>query len=344
MKRINSSDIARMAGVSRSTVSRVINNYSNVPENTRRKVMQVIKENNYYPQLSGQILAGMKQKTIGIFWAGSNSLASDSLSSSYFMHMLDAAKDRGYLVLACILEDLSKKENYNFVRKTYAEGRIDAGVFVGASYSDPLMAELIEGGEIVGVFDYRHKEQEKYKCVTVNYETDSGDKAIDYLYQLGHRDIAIIDGNMTRLSSITRHEGHMRSMQAHGLPIRNEWLTYGGITIDSGYKAARHMLENTLDHLPTAICANNDAVAFGVYRACGELGISIPGDISVIGVDGHADGTHSQPPLTTIAFDAKGMFSSLVDRTIRKIQQEDDVVADEVFKGKLIERASCRKI
>ena len=104
MKRTNSSDIARMAGVSRSTVSRVINNYSNVPENTRRKVMQVIKENNYYPQLSGQILAGMKQKTIGIFWAGSNSLASDSLSSSYFMHMLDAAKDRGYLVLACIFE------------------------------------------------------------------------------------------------------------------------------------------------------------------------------------------------------------------------------------------------
>lgn len=344
MKRLNSSDIAKLAGVSRSTVSRVINNYPNVPDETRERVMAVIKENHYYPQVCGQMLNGMKKKTIGLFWLSRAAIAQDTLSSSYFMNIVDAATSHDYLVLSCVLDNLTDKKNIQFVRKVFMEGRIDAGIFIGANNNDPLLAELLEAGEIIGAFDYYHTGDPIPNCITVNYERDSGEKAIDYLYALGHRNIAVIDGDMTRLSSLDRHESYMRSIMKHGLTIRNEWLAYGGITQHSGYLAARQMLENCRDNLPTAIFANNDAVAFGVYKACEELGLRIPEDLSVIGVDGHINGRYIQPPLTTIVFDFRQIFSTLVARVIDAVEQKQPICQTEYFEGKLTERASCQRV
>lgn len=344
MKRLNSTDIARLAGVSRSTVSRVINNYPNVPEETRRRVMDVIKQNHYYPQLSGQLLSGMKSKTIGLFWLSRSSIAMDALSSSYFMHIVDAATEHGYMVLSCILDDLTDKKNIQFVRRVYMEGRIDAGIFVGAGSNDPLLSELLEMGMIVGAFDYRHLGEPSPNCITVNFERNSGEKAVDYLCSLGHRRIAAIDGDMNRLSCVDRHESFMRGMSQHGLTIRSEWLTYGGITSTSGYTAAKRLLEDCRGDLPTAIFANNDSVAFGVYRACQELGLRIPEDLSVIGVDGHLNAAHITPALTTIGFDFRSMFRSLVSRVIATLEQREDVVQTEYGAGTLLERSSCRRL
>ena len=344
MKRVNSNDIARLAGVSRSTVSRVINNYPNVPEETRQRVMKIIRENHYYPQLSGQMLNGMRNKTIGLFWLSRSSIALDSLSSSYFMNIIDAASARDYLVLSCVLDNLTDEKNIRFVRKVFMEGRIDGGIFIGPNSNDPLITELAEGGEIVGVFDFDTSSIQSTSLIAANFESDSGEHAVDYLYKLGHRRIAIIDGDMSRLSSFQRHESYMRSMLRHGLTLRNDWLTYGGITQKSGYQAAKRMLESCMGDLPTAICANNDAVAFGVYDACRELGLRIPEDISVIGIDGHSHGAEIQPPLTTIGFKFRSIFTSLTSRVIDAIEEQSDIPQAEAFTGVLIERASCREV
>lgn len=343
MKRLNSSDIAKLAGVSRSTVSRVINNYPNVPEETRRRVMQVIKENHYYPQVCGQMLNGMKKKTIGLFWVSRAAIAQDTLSSSYFMHIVDAATANGYLVLSCILEDLTEAKNVQFARKVFMEGRIDAGIFFGVNNDEPLLTELIEAGEIVGVFDFE-EQNEAANCLAVNFEQDSGAKAIDYLVSLGHRRIAVIDGGLTRVSCRDRRESALRALEKHGIALPEGWQVEGGITQRTGYAAAKQLLENCGGDLPTAIFANNDAVAFGVYRALHEAGLRIPEDISVIGVDGHISGEHTQPPLTTIMFDFKHMFSDLVNRVVSTIEQAENVPQTVYIEGRLTERASCRRI
>lgn len=341
---MNSNDIAHLAGVSRSTVSRVINGYSNVPEETRARVMKVIKENHYYPQLSGQLLNGTQTKTLGLFWIGHNSIAHDSLTSSYFMHVIDAAAERGYLVLSCIVENLYDKKNLNFVRKTFLEGRIDAGLFIGTSNNEPLADELVKLGKIVGLFDFFHENEVIPNRLSVNFERDSGEKTIDYLYSLGHRKIAVIDGDLSRLSCIHRHESYMKGLMKHSLPIKNKWMAYGGIVQEMGYVAAKQMLTACMDDLPTAICANNDGVAFGVYQACEELGLRIPEDISVIGADGHIKGEHSQPPLTTYSFDFKELFASLVNRLIDTVEHKENIVQDAFIPGHLLERASCRRL
>lgn len=344
MKKLNSNDIARLAGVSRSTVSRVINGYSNVPEETRRKVMKVIKENHYYPQFSGQLLTGKKTQTLGLFWIGHTNIAYDTLTSSYFMHMIDAAAQRGYLVLSCILDNLSDKKNINYVRKIFMEGRIDAGIFVGTGNNEPLIDELTGLDKIVGMFDFYHKDEDNSNRISVNFDRDSGEATIDYLYALGHRKIAIIDGDLSRMSCIHRHESYLRGMLKHGLTMQNKWMAYGGIVKESGYAAAKQMLSACMDDLPTAVCANNDGVAFGVYQACEELGLRIPEDISVVGADGHENGKYSNPPLTTFSFDFKEMFASLVNRVIDTVEEKENVPLYDFIPAQLVERGSCRRL
>lgn len=344
MKRVNSNDIAKLAGVSRSTVSRVINGYANVPEETRKKVMKVIKEQRYYPLLSGQLLTGKKVNTIGFFWVSGGNIGNDPLCSSYFMHVIDAAAAQGYLVLSCVVKNLTDKKNINYVRGMFMQGRIDAGIFIGNNNNEPLLDELDELGKIVGLFDFYHENEDRPKRITVNFERESGEKCIDYLYGLGHRKIALIDGNMERYSSVQRHESYIRGMMKHSLTIHNEWLHFGGISSESGYTAAKELLTACNGEFPTAICANNDSVAFGVYAACGEFGLHIPEDISIIGVDGHVNGNYTTPPLSTISFDFKAMFTSLVHRVIEVIDQKEGVTQNAFFPGTLVERASCKKV
>ena len=136
----------------------------------------------------------------------------------------------------------------------------------------------------------------------------------------------------------------MRGMIKHSLPMQNKWMTYGGIVQKSGYEAAKRMLSACMDDLPTAICANNDGVAFGVYDACAELGLRIPEDISVVGADGHERGRHISPPLTTFSFDFGEMFSSLVDRVIDTIEQKENVPQSVFVESRFIEGGSCRRI
>ena len=344
MNNLTSKDIAALAGVSRSTVSRVVNGYSNVPEETRKKVMEVIKEHHYYPQLSGQLLKGMRTRTIGIFWIGDAYFSTNPLLANYLLSIIDACTKRGYLVLTCLQKDIDAEGTRNFIRKTFIEKRIDAGIFIGIDNNEHLIDQLAESGQFVGLFDFFHKNEDVPNRFTVNLHGSTAELSVDYLYKLGHRKIAVIDGDLSRISCFNRHESYLRGLRKHNLPIRNKWLAYGGLNTMTGYESALTMLRACEGDRPTAVCAHNDAVALGVYRACVELGLKIPEDISVIGTDGCPSGEISAPPLTTFAFDFSAVFSSLVNRLIDAVEAKDNIPADEVFQGYLIERASCRRI
>ncbi|MDR1558820.1 MAG: LacI family transcriptional regulator [Clostridiales bacterium] len=344
MNKLNSTEIGKLAGVSRSTVSRVVNGYSNVPEDTRLKVMKVINENGYYPLLSGQLLVGKKTRTIGFFWiASSGSISSDTQSSVYFVNVMESAAKSGYLVLTCILQNLTDTENIEWIKKIFYQGRIDAGIFIGTNNNEPLIEELISKGKVVGIFDHFHPDRNEPNRISVNFENDTGVKVIDYVYRLGHRKIAVLDGNLNRFSSIKRHEGFIQGMQRNNILINPNWLCYAGITETEGYTATRALLANCTEY-PTVICANNDSVAFGAYRALKEAGISVPDQISVIGIDGHVRGEFMSPPLTSFAFDYEAFFSLLVMHTIDAVEQKAENPVTVFMPSRLIERASCRNL
>jgi len=317
--------------------------------------MKVINENEYYPSLSGQLLAGKRTGTIGFFWItggndsksekASSKIASDMLCSEYFAHVTESAAELGYLVLTCIVRNLTEQESIDWIKRVFMQGRVDAGIFIGVRNNEPLIEELISKGIILGVFDHYHPDRNEPNRISVNYEIDTGKKAMDYLYKLGHRKIAIIDGDISRYSMLKRHEGFLTSMQELGIEIRGEWIQYADIfnNAEAGYDAAIKLLSNSEEY-PTAICAGNDSIAFGIYKALDEYGLSIPGDISIIGIDGHGKGELISPSLTTFAIKFKDMFYSLVKRTIAAIEQDPDNPATEFIPGTLIERESCKSI
>lgn len=343
-KRVTSTQIAHLAGVSRSTVSRVVNGYGNVPESTMESVTKVINQYGYYPSFSGRVLAGKHTDMLALIWISSgDNIAYDALASAFMVHAIESAADHGYYVLNCLVPNLTDKANIDKVKRLFLQRQVDGGIMIGASNREPVVEELMEQGVVLGLMDYSLGKQTPANCISVNFEMDTGEKAIDYVYGMGHRTIGIIDGDMNRYSSACRHEGYIRGMRKYRLEFRSEWMKYGGIVQQGGYHAAKELLQGSAE-LPTVICANNDAVAFGVYQALQEASIRIPEDISVVGIDGHTNARTLNPPLTTFAFDFSHMFDSLVSRTIQVATQGDAVPQSEYITSTLIERASCKRI
>ena len=340
---MNSAEIARLAGVSRSTVSRVINGYENVQEETRQRVLKVIEENEYYPTLSGQLLAGKDTGTLGTFWISSGSSIEEIQGSACFFYLASAAASLGYLTLTSLV-NLEDEKDINLVKQIFMQGRIDAGIFIGAKNNEPLIEELVAKGKVVGIFDHFHPDRNEPNRISVNFEQNVGEQVIDYLYGLGHRKIAVIDGNINYYSCLVRHKGFIKGMLRRGIEIRSEWMHYAGIVEKDGYEAAKKLLQNCREDYPTAICATNDEVAVGIYTALQEEGISIPDDISVVGLDGFEKGKLITPALTTFGFDFQKIFFSLVDRTVKTVKHVEDVLLTEFISSQLVERGSCRRI
>lgn len=341
MHKVTSADIAKIAGVSRSTVSRVVNNYSNVPEETRQRVLAVIEQMHYYPQVSGQILGGMSFKTLGLFFGPAVSLASNT--SRIAMGVIQAAARRGYFVMCFMLPDPRNRDDCNRVMRIFMEGRIDGGIFVGMNPEDSLITELEKAGKILGLYDYPLPESGCGSVLAVNYEEKTAESAIDYLYEMGHRDIAVINGDPRKHSSYLRRAGFLRSLEKHGLTLRSEWEAWGSLQMEPGYEAAKIILSDR-EHLPTAICAGSDTVAFGVYMACKDLGLRIPEDISVIGSEDRAGSSAAIPPLTTFSFDYDSMMQWLLTGIIDKIEDRERAENECHFAGTLVSRASVRRL
>jgi len=345
MKKITSAEIARLAGVSRSTVSRVVNGYDNVPEETKQRVMKVIQEHEYYPILSGQMLAGKNTGTLGFFWVSETPIANDIQCNAFVTYVMEAAASFGYLILTCFVKNLSDESNAQWVKRIFFQERIDAGVFIGVRNNEPLIEELVAKGKIVGLFNHFMPDRHEPNRISVNLEIDTGEKVIEYLYGMGHRKIAVIFGNNDYYALRMRRESFIRGMLQHGIEIRPEWVHTVGLGIHDSYYSTKKLLENCRDgDYPTVICANNDAGAFDVYNALQEENIAIPDQISVIGIDGHDGGMLISPQLTTFAFDFQKLSYSLVERTIKIIGQQNGVPLTEFIPSKLIERGSCRRI
>lgn len=343
-KEINSTEIARLAGVSRSTVSRVINNYANVPEHTKQKVMKVIQQYNYYPNLSAQVLAGKRTRTIGLFMIDSGRVSGDSISSLLLARIIESASSQGYYVLTHIVRDLKEQEEIRTIKESFYQRRIDGGVFIGAANHEPLIEELITEGFMVAIVDQHVPGRTEPNRIVFNFDNETGvGQAVDYLVSLGHTRIGMINGDMNRYSGPSKWRGFQTAMERHNLPVNTEWILPGDFNEASGYRAIKDFLKAGTE-LPTALFAANDSVAFGAVRALKEAGIRVPQDVSVIGFDDHFRSEHHSPPLTTIKVDFADMMDQLTKTLITSIERGTDTFQASSAGTKLIVRDSCQSV
>lgn len=341
---MNSNDIARIAGVSRSTVSRVINNYPNVPEETRQKVLEVVKKYNYVPHASARMLAGIKNKTIGLFIVDMKTdyKGKQVSMSSYFTPftsaIIDNANKRGYNVLASIV---SKPNDFKKVKDTFYNKTISGGVFIGVRDNELAIKEIISEGYKVAIIDQAEKSDESVynKSIIVNADNFTGAyKATQYLIDLGHVAIAHIAGEENQLSSVERLKGYKKALSDHKININEKLIVKGKFTVDGGYKAAKKLL---LKGKPTAIFSSNDSMAIGAIQAIQEKGLKVPEDISIIGFDDIEIAKYLKPSLTTIRMDILEMASIAISTLILAIENNLNFSANHTVDVKLIERESC---
>jgi len=339
--KINSKQIAELAGVSRSTVSRVINNYPSVPTETREKVMKVIKEYNYFPNMSAQALAGKTMRNIGLFIFDKGNVSSDPINNMLIASVIEEASAHDYYVLTNIIRDSKSHKMIEHVKAVFYQNRIDAGIFMGANNHEPFIEELIAEGFIIGIVDQDLPGRDEPNRIVYSFDNEIGAvKAVNYLASLNHRKIGVINGDLKRHAGIARYEGYLKGMKNHGLSVNKEWVLQADFSSMQGYNAMKKFLQGNVE-LPTSFFAANDSVAFGAIRALNEKKISVPNDISIIGIDDHVLSKFFQPPLTTLKADFSNMMKGLTLDVIKSIEHKNNRGIKVIMESKLVERESC---
>lgn len=340
---INSKEIAQIAGVSRSTVSRVINNYTNVPPETREKVMKVIQEYNYVPNVSAQVLAGKKTRTIGLFIIEAGHVSSDMLSNLLIASIIENASTCGYYVLTHIIRNAQDVDSVRGVKDIFYQRRIDGGIFIGAANFEPFIEQLIEEGYWVAVVDQETGNDQEPNRIVANYDNALGMKlAVEHLVSLKHSQIGVVNGDLKRYSGPSKRDGFYTAMEQAGLTVKEQWVLPGGFSEESGYEAISQFMKSE-KQLPTAMIMANDSVAFGAVRAFQEHSIKVPRDISIIGFDDHVLSARFQPALTTLRIDFGDMMKRLTFSIIQHIESQKKDITKFTVDMHLITRDSCRE-
>lgn len=336
---MNSEEIARLANVSRSTVSRVINNYSNVPEETRQKVMKVIEEYKYIPNSSARNLAGKSNPIITLFiydekrddhynnrWKGSQ--------SPYYMNMIaeliDAAKEYKHIVSAYIV---TSQEDYDFIESMFSFRFISGGIFAGFETQCKQLNRMIKKGFRMVIIDPVKGMEESGNVDFVYNDNEAGGyKAVKYLMEHGHRSIGYIAGD-ERSSSQERERGYRRAMEDAGISIQEGWIGNGMFREQEAYDAARKMLSN---HKVTAIFAASDIMAVSVIRAIRDMGLKVPEDISVIGFDNLDILAYADFKITSMEISQKQQAKAIIKRLCGKSEDKKIFCPTIVVEGETV--------
>ena len=344
---MNSKDIAKLAGVSRSTVSRVVNNYSNLTTETKEKVTEIIRKYGYVPHASARALAGKSNRIIGVFITNINHhnerfvIYRNLYFSPFTSAAIDYAGKSGYKVLVSLINENSDFEN---ARELFFNKTISGAIFLGVNNDDQEILKLIKSGYKLAIIDQEQcKDKALGKRIIVNSDNlDGAYKAVKHLIEYGHRDIAHISGNMNKFSGFKRLEGYKKAMNEAGLAIKKEYIVEGDFTEDSGYDGAKQLFANKNNI--TAIFASNDAIAVGAMKAMKEMGIKIPDDISIVGYDDIRMASYISPALTTVKISISKMASLAVRDLINFIENGITFTECHTISTELVIRESTKKL
>jgi DNA-binding LacI/PurR family transcriptional regulator len=289
-------EIAKLANVDKSTVSRALNDSPLIPAQTKEKIVSIARELNYFPNSLARGLVSHKSETVGIILPNIF-----FLQGPFFSEVLrgieSACVKVGYNILIASATGKTKEKNFPF-NLTRAK-RIDGMLIINEEQRvHNLIAMRKEN--IPFVFINRYIDDPDINCVAADNK-QGGQIAIRHLTNLGHRRIAAVTGSFKIAASLQRLEGYHSCLKENGIAFDPKLIQEGMFDrgIESGIECASRLLN--LNDPPTAIFAFSDEIAMGVMQAVREKGLRIPEDMAVIGYDNIGYSAHLNPPLTTIS-------------------------------------------
>jgi LacI family transcriptional regulator len=326
-------DVARRAGVSIKTVSRVVNKEANVQEKTRLRVSAAIAELNYQPNTAARGLSGKRSYSLGLLYENAR-------ESGYFKDVLNGAlrtsDAEGYGLLLrpfSLPSDSLRADVRQFVLQTRVDGIL-------------LTAPLSDHADVTGVLDELHIPYVQMTPKNIRpgmlnilcNDAEASCAVTEYVMSLGHQRIGFIKGHPEHRSAVERFAGYRLALKKAQVKYEPGLVKPGYFDFESGKKAARALLR--MGSPPTAIIASNDDMAAGVVYEAYELGLTIPGQLSVVGFDDTPTASHIWPPLTTVRQPIDAMAAQAVLLLTKKIRGEKNPEETSPFQCELVLRAS----
>lgn len=335
-------DVAKTAGVTSMTVSRVVNQNGYVSEETREKVMRAVGELNYRPNGLARGLKRQRTDTIGLVLGD----IANPFAAELARAIRDISSQRGYNLFICISEHSAKEDVAAF--DSLADHQVD-GIIVATrsnKIGDEHLHEMIKRGVSV-VCIGRDFYDENADSVTAD-ALNGGFQATQHLIDLGHKKIAFIGATIASGKNLKRFQGYLKALKDNGLPVEERHITGKPETDDDtpgysteklGYEAMKRLL--VLPNRPTAVFARNDFTAIGAINAIKEAGLNIPNDISIVGFDDIPMAIHTSPALTTVRQPTRSQGSIAANYLLKRIEGNQTIIREErVLECELIIRSS----
>ncbi len=315
-------EMARIIGVSRITLSKVLNGKEGVSEETRNRVMEYIKEYNFTPNAQARSLVGKKEPIIGFFTTYADNMVDENHVSSTFAteminHAVMAANRRGYKTFLCVSE---KRDDFSEVERYMASGLIRGAILLGYESGNKDLKYL--ANKNIPVVLINQEEEVEYPNISLINMADEkwGYYAIENLVNNNHKRLLYITCSRKRLPIIRRTEGVMRAVKQYKDKIQSFDVCNGEYSEDVSYDLVKSIYLKEGTEKPTGIFAANDQMAVGAINALKSLGIRVPEAVSVIGFDDIPVSRYLSPALTTVHCDMRGIADKSVNVLIDCIE------------------------
>ncbi len=294
MSNVTIKDVARLAGVSPSTVSRVIADHPRISPNTKERVRQIMAELGYYPNAIARSLVNQTSNSIGVI---RSRLTQGNFANPFFPAVIQGISSVAYkhglsLVLSTSNSFTHEDEEcLNLLRQR----RVDGVILLASHRQDQLIPRLAEAG-FPFVLIGRYEGSEVINWVN-NDNTGDAKKAVSYLLGKGHRRVACLDGDPRYVVSADRLAGYHQALAEHGLEVDPALVEHSEFSVDGGYRATQRLLQNGEF---SAIFAVDDLIAIGAMRALQERGVVVGEEVAVVGFNNTILGAYVQPALTSV--------------------------------------------
>lgn len=312
-KKLTINDIAKMAGVSRQTISRVLNDKQEVRDETRKQILRIIEEHGFQPSLQARSMVTRKTNTVALLLP--------DITNPFFAEVVcgierKLREKQINVFLFTTDEDLEREVSFIQLAQNY---NVDGMILCSPRLDEANLRKLIPKISPVVLLN-RDMDADGVACVMVESQ-QGGYAAAKHLIELGHTKIGIVVGPHMASSSMKRLEGYKKALAEHGIPIDPDLIVSANVYNEGIYQLTQQLIRKKA----TAITAYNDVTAAVVIQACTDMNLEVPNDISVIGFDGINLSQLINPRLTTMALPLYEMGETVAETMFKMLKGMDNV-------------------
>lgn len=310
MSKLTLEEIAKLAGVSRSTVSRVVNNQASVKPEVRERVLQVIAETGYLPDPAARSLAGSRSGIIGLVVPRAiRFLFTDPYYPRLMQGVAQACNAHDYILSLFLFHTAA--EEAKLTSRVLRNKLVDGVIVSALPMDDPFVAQLVEFNVPFVLIGRPNDESPEISFVNVD-NVDGAFQATSHLLRLGRKRVAAITGPLNTTVGCDRKQGYLDALNSRGVTVDPALLAEGDFTEQGGFLAMQRLLPAN----PDAVFVASDTMAYGALRALRAANLSVPADVAVVGFDDLPSSPTTEPPLTTMRQPIRRLGSQAVENLI----------------------------